>query len=66
MRTLIKYLIYSLVIVTIILVSLSIFRDHPEAQFAFIFPGIFLVVFSEIMDDAFRNISKRVRVSRFR
>lgn len=66
MKLLIKYLIYSLIMVTIILVSWNIFKEHPEAQFAFIFPGIFLIAFSEIMDDTFRNVSKRVRLSKFR
>ncbi|MFA6084362.1 hypothetical protein [Mucilaginibacter sp.] len=66
MKLLIKYLIYSVIMVTILLVSLNIFRDHPEAQFAFIFPGIFLVAFSEIMDDTFRNVSKRMHLSKQR
>jgi hypothetical protein len=64
MKTLIKYAIYSIIMVTIVVTSLSIFRNHPEAQFVFIFPGIFLVVFSEIMDNAFRKVSNRMRVFR--
>lgn len=64
MKVLFKYLIYSVIIVTILLVSLDIFRYHPEAQFAFIFPGIFLLAFSNIMDDAFRGISARIRLGR--
>lgn len=66
MKLLIKYLIYSVIMVTIILVSLNIFREHPEAQFAFIFPGIFLVAFSEIMDDTFRKVTKRIHLSKQR
>lgn len=66
MRLLIKYLIYSLIMVAIITISLNIFREHPEAQFAFIFPGIFLIAFSEIMDDAFRKVTNRMRLSRNR
>jgi hypothetical protein len=50
--------------VTLLVVSLDIFRDHPEAQFAFIFPGIFVVVFSKIMDDTLRGISSRMRLSK--
>ena len=64
MKSLFKYAIYSVVIVTILIVSLDIFRYHPEAQFAFIFPGIFLLAFSNIMDDALRGISSRVRLGR--
>ncbi|MBK0377830.1 hypothetical protein [Mucilaginibacter segetis] len=58
MKSLFKYVLYSIIIVTIILSSLNIFRLHPEAQFAFIFPGIFLFAFSEIMDDTFRQGSR--------
>jgi hypothetical protein len=64
MKLLIKYLIYSLIIVTIVTASLQIFRDHPEAQFAFIFPGIFLFAISQIMDDVFPNASIRLRMYR--
>ncbi len=66
MKSLIKYLIYSVVIIGIIATSMSIFRDHPEAQFAFIFPGIFMLAFSQIMDDSFRNVSHRLRLTRGR
>lgn len=64
MKTVIKYLIYSIIIIGIVVTSMDIFRDHPEAQFAFIFPGIFLLAFSQIMDDSFRKVSHRVRLSR--
>lgn len=64
MKPLFKYLIYSIIIVTILLVSLDIFRYHPEAQFAFIFPGVFILAFSHIMDDAFRGITARIRLGR--
>jgi hypothetical protein len=64
MKALFKYVVYSIIIVTILLVSLDIFRYHPEAQFAFIFPGIFLLAFSHIMDDALRGITARIRLGR--
>ncbi|AMR31508.1 hypothetical protein A0256_08745 [Mucilaginibacter sp. PAMC 26640] len=64
MKSLLKYAIYSIIIVTILIISLDIFRYHPEAQFAFIFPGIFLLIFSGIMDDALRGISSRVKLGR--
>ncbi|WP_299470664.1 hypothetical protein [Mucilaginibacter sp.] len=66
MKSLFKYLIYSVVIVAIVVTSMNIFRSHPEAQFAFIFPGIFLLAFSQIMDDSFRKVSHRIRLSRGR
>ena len=58
MKPLIKYLYYALLMVGIIITSLSIFKDHPEAQFAFIFPGVFLLVFSEFLDHAFSSASR--------
>ena len=66
MKSLIKYLIYSVVIVTIIVTSMNIFRNHPEAQFAFIFPGIFMIAFSQIMDNSLRKVTHRMRLSRGR
>ncbi|MET3978577.1 hypothetical protein ABIB62_001146 [Mucilaginibacter sp. UYP25] len=66
MKSLIKYLIYSIVIVAIIVISMDIFSDHPEAQFAFIFPGIFLLAFSQIMDDSYRLVNHSLRTSRGR
>jgi hypothetical protein len=66
MKSLFKYLIYSVVIVAIVVTSMNIFKSHPEAQFAFIFPGIFLLAFSQIMDDSFRKVSHRIRLSRGR
>jgi hypothetical protein len=64
MKLLFKYVVYSLVIVCIVTAFLDIFRDHPEAQFAFIFPGIFLLAFSQIMDDIFPNRPMRLRITR--
>lgn len=66
MKSLFKYVIYAVVIVGILLVSLDIFKYHPEAQFAFIFPGIFLLAFSSIMDDTLRGIAQRIRIGRGR
>jgi hypothetical protein len=66
MKSLFKYIIYSVVIVTIIVVSMSIFKNHPEAQFVFIFPGIFMIAFSQIMDDSVRKAAHRLRLSRGR
>ncbi|QXV66704.1 hypothetical protein FPZ42_02945 [Mucilaginibacter achroorhodeus] len=66
MKLVFKYVIYSIIIVSIVVASMDIFRNHPEAQFAFIFPGIFLLAFSQIMDDSFRKVSHRLRYSRSR
>lgn len=66
MKLVFKYIIYSIIIVGIVVASMDIFRNHPEAQFAFIFPGIFMLAFSQIMDDSFRKVANRLRVSRGR
>ncbi|RFZ81698.1 hypothetical protein DYU05_17900 [Mucilaginibacter terrenus] len=64
MKLLIRYTIYSVIIVVLLLLALDVYRFHPEAQFAFIFPGIFLLAFSSIMDDAMKGISSRLRLGR--
>lgn len=66
MKLVFKYVIYSIIIVGIVVASMDIFRNHPEAQFAFIFPGIFMLAFSQIMDDSFRKAMTRLRLSRGR
>ncbi|MBL4676363.1 MAG: hypothetical protein JKY70_09200 [Mucilaginibacter sp.] len=66
MKLVFKYVIYSIIIVGMVIASMDIFRNHPEAQFAFIFPGIFLLAFSHIMDDSFRKATHRLRFSRGR
>jgi hypothetical protein len=66
MKLVFKYIIYSIIIVGIVIASMDIFRNHPEAQFAFIFPGIFMLAFSQIMDDSFRKAVHRLRLSRGR
>lgn len=66
MKTVFKYIIYAIIIIGIVVASMDVFRNHPEAQFAFIFPGIFLLAFSQIMDDSIRKVSHRLRYSRSR
>ncbi|TSD64031.1 hypothetical protein FFF34_015865 [Inquilinus sp. KBS0705] len=64
MKLLFKYIIYSFVIVLIVTSFLDVFRNHPEAQLAFIFPGVILLAFSQIMDDIFPNVPMRMRLNR--
>lgn len=66
MKIVLKYILYATIIIGIVVASMDVFRNHPEAQFAFIFPGIFLLAFSQIMDDSIRKISQRLRYMRTR
>ena len=62
MKVVLKYLIYSIAIVILVVGCLSVFKNHPEVQFAFIMPGLFIVAYSLIRDD----IYKRNSISYFR
>jgi hypothetical protein len=61
MKLLLKYLIYSLLVVCMITGSLMLFKSHPEVQFAFIIPGVFVVIYSVIHDDLYVKRSLRHR-----
>ena len=65
MKLFFKCTVYVLLMAAIILVCLNIFKYHPEAQFAFIFPGIFIVIFSYFIDDTF-YAARRLRSFRER
>jgi hypothetical protein len=51
MRLLLKYILYTLFIIILIAGTVLIYRTHPEAQLAFIIPGIFILIFSRMSDD---------------
>jgi len=55
MKILLKYIIYSVTIVGLIVGCLMIFKNHPEVQFAFIMPGAFIIAYSLIRDDIYRR-----------
>jgi len=57
MKVILKYLLFSLTIVGMAIGCLNIFRSHPEVQFAFIMPGLFIVMYSLIRDDMYRRNS---------
>jgi hypothetical protein len=65
MKLLIKYILYCLLIVVLVSATLLLYRDHPEAQLAFILPGVFIVVFSKMIDDLnFKTIFPRITKGR--
>jgi len=51
MRLLIKYILYCLLIIVLIAGTVLLYRTHPEAQLAFILPGLFILAFSRMSDD---------------
>ena len=57
MKVVLRYIIYSAAIVALVILCISIFRSHPEVQFAFIMPGLFIVMYSIIRDDIYRRNS---------
>jgi hypothetical protein len=51
MKLLLKYILYSLLIIVLVSGTVLLYRTHPEAQLAFILPGLFILVFSRMSDD---------------
>ncbi|MES2274488.1 MAG: hypothetical protein V4592_00580 [Bacteroidota bacterium] len=55
MKVLLRYIIYSAVIVGLAIGCINVFRNHPEVQFAFLMPGLFVIMYSLVRDDIFRR-----------
>jgi hypothetical protein len=51
MKLLLKYILYTLLIIVLVAGTILIYRTHPEAQLAFILPGLFILAFSRMSDD---------------
>jgi hypothetical protein len=51
MKLLLKYILYSLLIIVLVSGTVLLYRTHPEAQLVFILPGIFILAFSRMSDD---------------
>jgi 4-hydroxybenzoate polyprenyltransferase len=51
MRKYQKFLFYAISIVLLIVFSLYAFHFHPEVQLVFLIPGVFLVIYSAILND---------------
>ncbi|HEY8929761.1 MAG TPA: hypothetical protein VIM55_11250 [Mucilaginibacter sp.] len=60
MRLLLKYILYLLLIIVLVSGTILLYRTHPEAQLAFILPGLFILAFSRMSDDLnFRSFFPR-------
>ncbi|WP_139113040.1 hypothetical protein [Mucilaginibacter sp. PPCGB 2223] len=60
MKRVLKAVIYAITTVLLLLFCIYIFRFHPEIQFAFLLPGLFLILFSAFLND-FSSKSRMVR-----
>ncbi|WP_259068846.1 hypothetical protein HDF24_06455 [Mucilaginibacter sp. X4EP1] len=62
MKLLLKYILYTLLIVVLVSGTILLYRTHPEAQLAFIIPGLFILTLSRMSDDLnFRTFFPRWR-----
>ncbi len=64
MNLLFKILIFAAVIVVLIIASLTLFKNHPEVQLAFLLPGVFILVYSIIRDQVYVSAVTRLRMAR--
>ncbi|WP_157543961.1 hypothetical protein [Mucilaginibacter paludis] len=46
-----KFIFYAISIVLVMVFSLYGFHYHPEVQLVFLIPGIFLIIYSAILND---------------
>jgi hypothetical protein len=51
MKLLLKYILYTLLIIVLVSGTVLLYRTHPEAQLVFILPGILILAFSRMSDD---------------
>lgn len=51
MKRLFKAVLYAITTVLLMLLCIYIFRFHAEIQFAFLIPGVFLILFSAFLND---------------
>ena len=64
MKLIMKFLVYSVIVVILVTASTLIFKNHPEVQLAFLIPGVFIFVYSKIRDDVYMSTATRLRIAR--
>jgi hypothetical protein len=64
MNLLFKLLIFVGIIVVLIIASVTLFKNHPEVQLAFLLPGVFILVYSIIRDQVYVSAVTRLRMAR--
>jgi hypothetical protein len=53
MKLLGKYFAYAVIMVLLITGSVLLIKNHPEVQFAFLIPGVFIVTYTVMRDSLF-------------
>ncbi len=48
---LIKYMLYVMGVILLSLYCYNFYHFHPEIQFVFLVPGVFLIIFSSVLTD---------------
>jgi len=61
-----KFLVYTTIVILLCVASAMIFRNHPEVQLAFLIPGVFVLVYSKIRDEVYVSEVVRLRMARAR
>ncbi len=64
MGSLLKYIIYSFTVVLLAVGCITLFKNHPEVQFAFLMPGMFIIMYALIRDEVFKSNSSTIQAVR--
>ena len=64
MGALLKYIIYSFSVVLLAIGCITLFKKHPEVQFAFLMPGIFIISYALIRDNIFKSSKSTIHLVR--
>lgn len=64
MKLFFRLLIFVIVLVVLAIASLTLFKNHPEVQLAFLLPGVFILVYSIIRDQVYVSAVTRLRMAR--
>ncbi|WP_448702610.1 hypothetical protein ACFGVR_09685 [Mucilaginibacter sp. AW1-3] len=51
MKKVLKAVVYAITTVLLLLLCVYLFRFHSEIQFAFLLPGLFIILFSSFLND---------------
>lgn len=53
MKLLGRYVAYAAIMLLLIIGSVLLIKNHPEVQFAFLIPGVFIVTYTVMRDNLF-------------
>jgi hypothetical protein len=64
MKSILKLMVYSAIVVCLCVSVTVLFKSHPEVQLAFVLPGIFIFIYSKIKDEVYVSLPTRLRIAR--